>query len=94
MIKKYLVDEDSFSGQIVVVCESTEVEVQIMTNSDQVHFLYDEPLYKTENKIQYRVRAYYHYELPNREERCLFDESTFNKDRANQLFKDAVAYMR
>ena len=96
MMKKYLLDEDCYSGQIVIICEAEEVEVRHLENADQVYYLYDEPLYSYTKHIEYSVKSYYHYEdEAHREEHCLADWRVLdNKEYANQLFKDAIQFMK
>lgn len=95
-MKKYLVDEDIYSGQIVITCEVEEVELRTLENPDQVHYLYDEPIYRYSKHIAYTVKAYFHYEdEANREDNCLVDETVYDdKDKANELFKEVVQYMK
>lgn len=73
MKKVYLFDEDKYSGQIVIVCETKEVGYTTV----------------------YTVKGYYHYEdVENREDNCLFEWTAFDMDYANQLFKDAMVYLK
>ena len=95
MKKEYLYSEDKYSGQVVIVCESEEIEQQELLNSEQVQYLYDEPLYRTYMATCYTVKIYYHYEdVENRENNLLADWYTYDKKEANQLFKDALVFVK
>lgn len=95
MTKKYLVSEDKYSGQVVIICEAKEVECRRLLNAEQVKYLYHEPVYEDAGtEMMYNVRAYYHYELGERSDNVLMNEFTNNKERANELFKEAIAVTR
>lgn len=105
MTKRYLVDEDQYSGQIVVVCKTQEVEVDTYQPTqdelDAARYLYRELPTHIEKKTQYIVEMYYHYELGENvyisaeEGTNLLDIwRTFDKDEANELFKAAINYMK
>lgn len=105
MKKVYLVDEDQYSGKIVVVCKTMEVEVDTyQPTQDELlaaQYLYRELPTQIEKKTQYIVEMYYHYELgenvyiPGEDVTNLLDLwRTFDKDEANELFKAAVNYMK
>ena len=102
MTKRYLVDEDSFSGQIVIVCETREVEVDTYKPTEYelqaAHYLYRELPTRMEKKTQYIVKLFYHYELgenayiPDGEGTTNLLEmwTTLDKDEANEYFKQAI----
>ena len=99
MKKIYLVDEDQYSGQIVVECEEvmTEVDVYQPTEDELLAamYLYRELPKQIEIQPRYHVSAYYHYEdVFNRSNNCLFYEIGRTKEEGNELFKAAVNYMR
>jgi len=105
MRKAYLVDEDQYSGQIVVVCKTMEVEVDTyQPTQDELlaaQYLYRELPKRIKKRTQYIVEMYYHYELgenayiPGEDVTNLLDVwRTLDKDEANELFKAAVNYMR
>ena len=99
MKKIYLVSEDEYSGQVVIVCETREVEVDTYIPTPQqlesAIYLYRELPKRMEIKTQYIVKAFYHYELGEFAyigdcTNNLFLERTFDKDLANEYFKQAV----
>lgn len=95
MTKKYLLSEDKFSGQVVVVCTAEEVEYKHWLTEEELRYSCDNSLYHMVKRMLYTVKAYYHYEeAETREERCLFNEHCYdNKDMANEIFRQAVKYM-
>lgn len=95
MEKKYLVSEDEFSGQVVIVCKTyeKEVDVHVPTESELLanQYLYREIPKQMEMKTFYQVSAYYHYEdAYNRSNNCLFFETATNKEEGNKLFEQAL----
>lgn len=99
MKKIYLVDEDQYSGQIVIECEvvMTEVDIYQPTNDEleAAKYLYRELPKQIEVQPRYHVRAYYHYEDAfHRSDNCLFYEIAATKEEGNRLFKAALQYMR
>lgn len=94
MIKKYLFSEDQYSGQVVIICDSHKEEFRECLNPDQVHYLYDEPLYRYYTDTVYEVRVYYHYELGENEDNELFNKWTTDKNEANEYFKQALIFCK
>lgn len=98
-MKKYLVSEDEFSGQVVIECEEIEVEVNVYqpTSEEMLSaiYLYRELPEEIEIQKRYRVRAYFHYEdKAHRYSNCLFNEWGMTKEEGNELFKMALLMMR
>ena len=102
MTKKYLVSEDEYSGQVVIVCETHEVEVDVYVPSEEellaAKYLYRELPKQMEMHTRYTVKAFYHYELgeyayiPDGDgaTNILETWTTFDKDEANEYFKQAI----
>ena len=99
MTKKYLVDEDQYSGQMVIICNTEEIEVDTyQPTQDQLDaaiYLYRELPKVMERKTRYEVSGYYHFEEFGADYRNnLFTWITFDKDEANQNFKNAVLFFK
>ena len=95
MRKRYLVSEDKYSGQVVIICETREIMQERLINPEQVMYLYDEPIYEELGfKTLYTVKAFYHYEQGETDEGLLYWESTYNKNEANEFFKTALILTR
>ena len=104
--KTFLVSEDEYSGQVVIVCEVEEVEVDtyVPTEADlsAAMYLYREIPKNIEKKIRYTVKVFYHYELgeyayiPNGDgcRNELVCWRTYDKNEANEYYKEAVAYCK
>lgn len=99
MEKKYLVSEDEFSGQVVIICRTYEKEVDVYAPTEQEmlanQYLYREIPTQMENRTFYEVSAYYHYEdEQNRMNNRIFLETASNKEKANELFKQIVLFCK
>ena len=101
MTKKYLVSEDQYSGQVVIICETCEVEVKVDTRSpeqayaDMVMGRDHSYAMKSEMRTAYKVKAIYHYEIEaEREENIIFNETAWTREEGNELFKQAVLFCR
>lgn len=106
MKKVYLVSDDEYSGKVVIVCRTAEVEVNIAKYETQeleaAQYLYRELPEILEKRTKYIIEVFYHYELgeyayiPNGEGATNFLErwSTFDKDEANEYFKQAVLFAK
>lgn len=97
MKKAYLVSEDEFCGQVVIICETKEVEVDTYVPTkqemDSAIYLYRELPKNIEKKTLYIIKVFYHYE--SEENAYLLKEfKTFNKDRANELFKASIEFCK
>ncbi len=98
-IKRYLLSEDEYSGQVVIECKvvMTEVDTHIATEDElsAAQYLYREIPQELEIQPRYHVSAYYHYEDAfNRSQNCLFHEIGRTKEEGNELFRAAVQYMK
>lgn len=104
MKKRYLVSNDEYSGQVVIICETKEVEVDTYKpTQDELSaaiYLYRELPKQMEIKTKYIVKIFYHYELgedaylPEGYTNLLEQWSAWNKDEANELFKQAINFCR
>ena len=95
MTKKYLVSEDEYIGQLVIICDTYEREIDVyVPTTDQINaamYLYRELPKQMEMRTFYRVRVIMHYEdTYNHSDNCLFYETTTDKDKGNELFKQAL----
>lgn len=99
MTKRYLVDEDKCSGQMVIICKTSEIEVDTYKpTQDQLNaaiYLYRELPKQMEKKTVYTVEGYYKFEeygasVANR----LFIWQTTDKEEANKNFKNAVEFFK
>ena len=94
MKKIYLVSEDNYSGKVVIICETSKKVHHICTNPDQVKYLYDEPIYREEERTEYRVRAYFNYDKGETRDNILFDEATDCRELALRFFEEAKELTR
>lgn len=99
MKKMYLVDEDEYSGKMVIICRTEEVEVDTYKpTKDQLEaaiYLYRELPKVMEKRTRYEVSGYFNFqdggEKPENE---LFKWISFNKDEANENFKQAINFFK
>lgn len=98
MKKIYLVDEDKFSGKIVVICRTEEVEVDVyQPTQDELlgaMYLYQELPEQIEKKTLYMVEMYYNFRLEDEDGTLLNIWRTYDKNEANEMFHAAVRYMK
>lgn len=98
MKKRYLVSNDEYSGQVVIICETKEVEVDTYKpTSDELLsaiYLYRELPKQMEIKTKYIIKIFYHYELGEGYTNLLEQWSAWDKDEANELFKQAINFCR
>ena len=98
MKKKYLVSEDEFSGQVVIVCETKEVEVDVYKpSSDEINasiYLYRELPKELVKRTLYSVKVFYHYESGETKDNLLQSWETYDKNEANELFKQAIQFAK
>lgn len=106
MKKRYLVSNDEYSGQVVIICETKEVKVDTYKpTQDELSaaiYLYRELPKQMEIKTKYIVKIFYHYELgedayiPEGEGSTNLLEQwvAWNKDEANELFKQAINFCK
>lgn len=98
MKKTYLVDEDEFSGKMVIICKTVEVEVDTYEpTKDELNaaiYLYRELPQKIEKRTRYEVSGYFNFQDggENNRNNELFKWVTFDKDEANENFKQAVKF--
>jgi len=106
MKKAYLVSTDEYSGQVVITCETREIEIDTYKpTADQLlaaQYLYRSLPTQIEKKTQYIVKIFYHYELgenaylPDGDGATNLLEcwKTLDKTEANNLFKAAVQFTK
>lgn len=96
--KKYLVSEDQYSGQVVIVCRVEEWEVDTYEPTqdelDAEKYLGRKIPENIETKEMYSVKTFFHYEQGENRNTELSSERTFDKNEANRLFKMAIALTR
>ena len=99
MTKRYLVDEDQYSGQMVIICRTREIEVDTyQPTQDQLNaaiYLYRELPKVIEKRTVYTVEGYYRFEeygasIANQ----LFIWQTTDKKEANKNFRNAVEFFK
>lgn len=106
MTKKYLVSDDKYSGKVVIVCSTDEINVDTYRPTEDellsAMYLYRELPKQIEKKTRYTVKIFYHYELgenayiPNGDgtTNLLQTWTTLDKNEANDLFKQALLFCR
>ena len=102
----YIVSEDEFSGQVAIVTEVRHVMVDtyVPTQADLEAnmYLYRELPKRMEEKTQYVIKIFYHYELgenayvPDGEGTTNLLEcwTTFNADEAKELYEAALIFCK
>ena len=105
MKKKYLVSEDQYSGQVVIVCETKHYMLDAYEPTQEeiltaMQLYRDIPVRDLQMLPVYTVKIFYHYELgenayvPGGEGTTNLLESwtTMDKDEANDFFRQALVF--